>query len=64
MSLIDFSEIPDSGEEWESFSRDFLVELGYAVDSPPDRGADGGKDLLVVEQLKGTLNRYPFPHRR
>src|SRR5688572_5681833 len=58
--LIDFKEIRRDGEDWESFARDFLVELGFSVDTPPDRGADGGKDILLLEQLEGRLNNYPF----
>ncbi len=58
--MIDYLEVPEDGEKWEAFARDFLVELGFSIESPPDRGADQGKDLLVVERLTGTLNRYPF----
>lgn len=58
--MIDYTEIPDTGELWEAFARDFLVELGFAVESPPDRGADQGKDLLLLEQVTGKLNNYPF----
>jgi hypothetical protein len=58
--FIDFTEIRDGGDDWEAFTRDFLVALGFAIDSPPNRGADGGKDLLVLEHLTGTLNRYPL----
>lgn len=60
MGLVDLREIPSDGEEWESFARDFLIEVGFSIDTPPDRGADGGKDLLVIEHLSGHLNRYPF----
>src|SRR5574337_1222337 len=58
--IVDFREISEGGEDWEAFTRDFLFELGFTIDTPPDRGADGGKDLLVSEPLKGTLNSYPF----
>lgn len=57
--MIDFKEIPD-GEVWEQFARDFLTEVGFQVETPPDRGADGGKDLLITERLAGKLNAYPF----
>lgn len=60
MELVDFKEIREGGDEWEAFSRDFLVALGFAVETPPGRGADGGRDLLIVEHLSGTLNKYPF----
>ena len=55
--MIDYTEV-DDGERWEAFARDFLNELGFTVESPPDRGADQGKDLLVVEQLAGHLGSY------
>lgn len=58
--MIDFKEIDSDGKIWELFSRDFLEELGFYVESSPGRGADGGKDLLVTEQLQGNLNKYKF----
>jgi hypothetical protein len=58
--MIDFKEIDSDGENWELFARDFLEELGFYIESQPDRGADGGKDLLVTEQLQGNLNKYRF----
>ncbi len=58
--VIDFTEIREGGDEWEAFTRDFLVTLGFAVEMPPGRGADAGRDLLVVEHLPGALNNYPF----
>jgi hypothetical protein len=57
--MINFSEI-SSGEVWELFARDFLTELGFYIESSPDRGADAGKDLLVTEELTGTLGKYQF----
>lgn len=58
--MIDFTEIDSDGEIWELFTRDFLEEIGFYVESSPGRGADGGKDLLVTEQLRGNLNKYKF----
>lgn len=58
--MINFAEIDSDGEVWESFARDFLEELGFYIESAPDRGADGGKDLLITEQLRGQLNKYKF----
>lgn len=58
--MIDFKEIRKDGEDWEAFARDFLSDLGFTIEVPPDRGADGGRDLLVVEQLKGKMESYPF----
>jgi len=57
--MIDFTEIPN-GETWELFARDFLMERGFYIQSPPDRGADAGKDMLVTEQLSGILGTYRF----
>ena len=57
--MIDFKEI-DSGENWELFARDFLSELGLTIESDPDRGPDGGKDLLVLDKLQGYLGKYSF----
>jgi len=57
--MIDFTEITDS-ETWELFARDFLSELGFHIETSPDRGADAGKDILVSEELTGNLNRYRF----
>lgn len=58
--MIDFTEIPDNGEIWELFARDFLQELGFLIEYPPDRGADEGKDFIVTEELKGYLGNYRF----
>lgn len=58
--MIDLTEVSTDGEIWELFARDFLLQLGFFVESSPDRGADAGKDLLITEELKGHLNRYRF----
>jgi hypothetical protein len=58
--MIDFKEIPDDGEVWELFARDFLAETGFQIETSPDRGADAGKDFLVTERLVGKINSYPF----
>lgn len=57
--MIDFKEISHS-DDWELFSRDLLSEEGFFIESSPDRGPDGGKDLLISEQLKGNLGNYKF----
>lgn len=57
--MINFAEVPD-GEIWELFTRDFLAELGFYIESSPDRGADAGKDLLAREDLSGNLGGYEF----
>jgi len=59
MPVIDFKEIPEahltSGmqDTFELFARDFLKYLGYEIAEDPSRGADGGKDLIVIERRKG-----------
>ncbi|WP_132254377.1 restriction endonuclease [Methylobacterium segetis] len=57
--MIDWTEIAD-GDTWELFARDFLSEMGFVVDVGPGRGSDGGRDLVVSEQLKGTLYTEKF----
>ncbi|MDO4997450.1 MAG: hypothetical protein Q4E16_02245 [Neisseria sp.] len=39
-------------EDWEFFALDFLGAKGFEILSPPARGADGGKDLIVAFQNK------------
>ena len=42
------------------FARDFLEEMGFYIESSPDRGADGGMDILASEEVVGRLHRYKF----
>lgn len=58
--MINFKEIPHDSDLWELFTRDFLEELGFHIETPPDRGADGGKDMLVTEEISGTLYKGRF----
>jgi hypothetical protein len=58
--LIDFKEISSDGETWELFARDFLEEMGFFIETPPDRVADGDKDMLITEEVKGKLHRDKF----
>lgn len=59
---LNFTEIPvaNSGngdqDTFEMFARDFLLILGYEIEEGPSRGADGGKDLLVLEPFSGILS--------
>ncbi len=59
MPVIDFKEIPEAHltngmqDTFELFARDFLKYLGYEIAEDPCRGADGGKDLIVIERRKG-----------
>ena len=62
MSLVDFKEIPPantgSGKQdtFELFARDFFWNLGYKIGEDPSRGADGGKDLILIEPLSGIYS--------
>ena len=57
--MIDWTEI-STGDDWEFLARDFLSELGFVIDVDPGRGSDAGRDLVVSEQLKGTLFQKKF----
>lgn len=60
LNVIDFTEIACDTDDWALFTRDLLSELGFAIESPPDRGPDRGKDLLALESVVGKLHSYPF----
>ena len=58
MAALDLTEIPSaqSGPErdrFELFARDFLVAEGFRIVEHPDRGADGGRDIVVEEDRLG-----------
>ena len=58
MPAINFREVPlpTSGAErdqFEMFARDFLDFRGFGIITGPDRGADGGRDLIVEETRSG-----------
>jgi len=60
MPVLDFKEIPEAHkatglqDTFELFSRDFLAFLGYKIISDPDRGADGGVDIIAEEKRTGV----------
>lgn len=60
MPVLDFSEITEahiaSGKQdtFELFARKFLEYIGFTISQGPDRGPDGGKDLIVNESRKGV----------
>lgn len=60
MAILNFKEIPEahkvSGlqDTFEFFARDFLSFMGYKIITDPDRGADGGVDLIVDEKRTGV----------
>ena len=57
--MIDYTEITD-GDGWELFCRDYLVAKRLLLEIPPGRGPDGGRDMLMKEQLKGELGVRSF----
>ena len=60
MTILDFKEIPEAHiatglqDTFELFARDFLLFIGYKIITDPDRGADGGVDLIVEEVRSGV----------
>ncbi len=60
MPVLDFKEISEAhvanGQQdtFELFARDFLSFMGYKIITDPDRGADGGVDLLIEEIRSGV----------
>lgn len=54
--LVDFTEISHSTDDWELFTRDLLKAMGLYIETPPSRGADLGKDLLVTETIEGKVS--------
>ena len=59
--LLDFKDIPQANvgngyqDEFELFARDFFEIAGFQIEEGPDRGPDGGRDLIVVEKRSGVL---------
>lgn len=66
MPVINFKEIPEahisSGQQdsFELFCQEFMKFRGLEIVSGPDRGADGGIDLLCKEQRKGSFGITPI----
>ncbi len=60
MAPIDFTEIPAEGERWAQFSRDFLQELGFHIETPTYRFQESADDFCAVEQVPGKFNNYSF----
>ena len=62
--VLDCKEIPQAKkgtglqDTFELFTRDFLSFLGYRIVQDPDRGADGKKDMIVDEVIKGITSEY------
>lgn len=58
MPALDFTEIPTAAEgplrdRFELFAREFLEAEGFHIVEQPDRGADGGRDIIVEEERLG-----------
>ncbi len=58
LAAIDFTEIPpptfgSARDEWELFIRDLLELLGFRIEVDPDRGTDGGRDIVAIEVRNG-----------
>ena len=64
--IIDFKEIPssrggNSGQDaFELFAREFLVAIGFEILEGPDRGADGGRDIIALEKRSGIVGVTEF----
>lgn len=63
MPTLNFNEIPSAkankekpGEQdtFELFARDVLDHIGFTIVSPPNRGHDQGKDIVVEEVRRGV----------
>jgi hypothetical protein len=59
MPVIDFKEIPEatggsSRDRFELFARELLHLRGFKIVEEPDRGPDGGRDLVVEERRTGV----------
>ena len=61
--LLDFKEIPvaipgnTDHDSFELFAREFFSEImHFDIVSEPNRGADGGKDLIAIEHQIGALS--------
>lgn len=62
MGILNFKEIPEanksngSQDTFELFTREMLDMLGFKILVNPDRGQDGGRDLIVEEKRVGLLD--------
>lgn len=65
MPALDFKEIAASTagarrDQFELFAREFLECIGFKVVVGPDRGPDGGRDLVVEEARTGVVGETRF----
>lgn len=60
MAVLDFTEISEAHvangqqDSFELFAREFLAFIGYEIERNPDRGADGGRDIIAREMRSGV----------
>ena len=55
--MIDFKELPEDGIKFEQLIRELLVREGFETHWT-GAGQDGGRDLVIIEKLKGDLSEY------
>lgn len=62
VAIIDFKEIPKANvadgnqDVFELFAREFFEALGFSIIEDPDRGQDGGRDIIISEKRTGIIN--------
>lgn len=62
MPVLNYKEIPQANiangnqDKFELFARDFFELLGFRIIEGPDRGQDGGRDLVIEEERRGIFN--------
>ncbi len=62
MAILDFKEISQANvsngkqDTFELFAREFFCSLGFKIEEDPDRGQDGGRDLVISEKRTGILS--------
>ena len=60
--ILDFKEIPPANgsdgdqDKFELFAREYIEAIGLEIVSGPDRGQDGGRDILAIETRQGKLS--------
>jgi hypothetical protein len=55
--MLDYKELPEDGQAFEQLVREILFNKGLYVQWS-GRGADGGKDLICRETLRGLIAPY------
>lgn len=61
--IVDFKEILEGNrgggeqDQFELFARDFFAALDYEIIVGPSRGADDGRDLVIVEHMLGERSK-------